>query len=52
MLPLTRGVLDGENDDLVGSRIERVIDEVGIFPDDELAHPFHRLPPSDLGKQD
>src|SRR5262249_29777186 len=52
MLPLTRGVLDGENDDLVGGRIERVIDEVGIFPGDELAHPFHRLPPSDLGKQD
>src|SRR5260370_8621150 len=34
------------------SRIDGVINKVGIFPGDELAHALHRLSPSDVGKQD
>src|SRR5216684_218618 len=52
VVPLACGMLDAEDNDVVGGRIDSVINKVGIFPGDELAHALHRLSPSDVGKQD
>ena len=52
MLPLAGGMSDGEDDDLLGGRIDGVIDEVRVFAGDELADAFDFLPPSSLGEQD
>src|ERR1700675_422594 len=52
MLPLARGVLDGEDDDFLRRLINPVIDQIGIFPRDQLAHSFNGLRSADLRKQD
>ena len=52
MLALARGMLNCEDDDLVGGFVDRVVDEIRIFARHKFADPLGRLPPSNLGEQD
>jgi hypothetical protein len=51
MLPLPRGMLDGEDDDFLIRLIDRVINEIGILSGDKLTHAFNGLCSADLWKQ-
>jgi len=42
-------MLNGQHHDLAGQRVDRVVDEIGIRPNDELADAIDRLSPARLG---
>ena len=45
-----RGMLYTENDDLIGSFVDRVVDEIGIFARDKLAYALRLLEAAHMGK--
>ena len=51
MFALTRGMLNGEDNDFLGRFIEDVIDKIRILARHELADTHDLLTPSDRGKQ-
>ena len=50
-LALLRGVLNGGNEYLIRVFIDGVINQVAVFPGDDLAHAFYCLRRSGPGKQ-
>jgi hypothetical protein len=51
VLPLPRGMLDGEDDDFLVRLIDRVINEIWILSGDQLTHAFNGLRSAALRKQ-
>src|SRR5271156_4310651 len=51
ILSFARRVLDGENNDLAGTSVQTIIDQIRIFSGHELAHAFNCLTPTGLRKQ-
>jgi hypothetical protein len=52
VVPLARMVVDREDDDFLRCPIDSVINQIGVFARDQLAHPFSGLRSADLRKQD
>jgi hypothetical protein len=52
MLAVPSGMLDRENDDLIGLFVERVIDQIGLLPRHQLADTLDPLLPPEARKAD
>jgi hypothetical protein len=51
VLPLTRGMPNGQNHNFIGAFVEGVVDEIGILTRHEFSDARDDLPSSDLGKK-